>query len=46
MTSPATVGRKVALITEEPPRRAPAARAMQAARVQVPLQPNQGEAIV
>jgi hypothetical protein len=46
MASSAAVGRKIALIAEEPPRRAPAGRAVQATRVEVPLQPHEGEAIV
>jgi hypothetical protein len=46
IASPATVGRQVALLTAAPPRRAPAVRAVQAARVPVPLPPHPGEAIV
>ena len=43
---PTTVGQQVALTPEQPPCRAPAARALQATRVQVPLQPTQRETII
>jgi len=46
LARPTTVGGKVALNPEQPPRCAAAARAVPTVWVEVPLQPHQGNAIV